>query len=83
MSLTRMKSDEEEVSDGTNTLVAFTAQLHEEATVPPTVSTTQPDNISDDEEELTEEELIANYQMLFHKWSKLTQNCGRREEEIE
>ncbi|GAA0184967.1 hypothetical protein LIER_32255 [Lithospermum erythrorhizon] len=60
-------SDEEEGSDGTNTFVTFTAQIHEELIVPPTVSTTQPDSISDDEEELTKEELIENYQMLFQK----------------
>ncbi|GAA0173512.1 hypothetical protein LIER_27109 [Lithospermum erythrorhizon] len=65
--------DEDEESDGTNTFVAFTAQIHGEGTVNPTMSHTQPDSISDDEEDLTEEELIVNYQMLFHKWSKLTQ----------
>ncbi|GAA0149771.1 hypothetical protein LIER_08867 [Lithospermum erythrorhizon] len=29
--------------------------------------------MSEDEGELTEEELMANYQLLFDKWSKLTQ----------
>ncbi|GAA0171616.1 hypothetical protein LIER_25604 [Lithospermum erythrorhizon] len=51
-------SDEDEGSDGTKNFVAFTAQILEEGTV----DHTEPDNISDNEEELTEEELIANYQ---------------------
>ncbi|GAA0186918.1 hypothetical protein LIER_34206 [Lithospermum erythrorhizon] len=66
-------SDEDEGSDGPNNFVSFTTQILEEGTVTPTVDHTQPDNIYDDEEELTEEELIENYQIFFHKWSKLTQ----------
>ncbi|GAA0145721.1 hypothetical protein LIER_36175 [Lithospermum erythrorhizon] len=75
-------SDEEEGSDGSNNFVAFTAQIHEEGIVPPTVNHTQPDSISDDEEKLTEEGLIANYQMLFYKWSKLTQTYTTVEVEL-
>ncbi|GAA0165521.1 hypothetical protein LIER_20906 [Lithospermum erythrorhizon] len=68
-----MKTMMYEGSDGTNNFVAFTAQILEEGMVTPTVDHTQPNSISDDEEELTEKELIANYQILFHKWSKRTQ----------
>ncbi|GAA0186246.1 hypothetical protein LIER_33534 [Lithospermum erythrorhizon] len=52
---------------------AFTARDIQEAMVNPSVNECLADNLSDDEGDLTEEELTANYQLLFIKWSKLTQ----------
>ncbi|GAA0169713.1 hypothetical protein LIER_24133 [Lithospermum erythrorhizon] len=66
-------SNEDEGSDNVNNFVAFTTQVSREGYVNPSTSHIQSGNITDDEEDLTEEELIANYQLLFHKWSKLTQ----------
>ncbi|GAA0175127.1 hypothetical protein LIER_28367 [Lithospermum erythrorhizon] len=53
--------------------VAFTARDTKESTVSPTVIDCSTDNMSDDEGDLTEEELMANYQMVFMKLSKLNQ----------
>ncbi|GAA0144988.1 hypothetical protein LIER_05287 [Lithospermum erythrorhizon] len=53
--------------------VAFTSKISTEDIINPIVMDHSSDNISDNKEELTEEELMANYQMLFIKWSKLTQ----------
>ncbi|GAA0184273.1 hypothetical protein LIER_31561 [Lithospermum erythrorhizon] len=66
-------SDKDEGSDSVNNFVAFTAQVFEKWFVNPSVSHIQYGNISDDEEDLTEEELIANYQLLFTKGLELTQ----------
>ncbi|GAA0164149.1 hypothetical protein LIER_19854 [Lithospermum erythrorhizon] len=38
-------------------------------------------NDSEDEGEITEEELMENYQMLFDKWSKLTKGYTLKEVE--
>ncbi|GAA0141345.1 hypothetical protein LIER_02509 [Lithospermum erythrorhizon] len=67
-------SDEEEWSDANvSNFFAFTSKVSTEDTVNPIVINHPSNNISDDEEQLTEEELMTNYQMLFIKWSKLSQ----------
>ncbi|GAA0153463.1 hypothetical protein LIER_37680 [Lithospermum erythrorhizon] len=66
-------SDEEEGSDTkVSNFIAFTSKISIEEPVNPTAIDHPSNNISDDEEELTKEELMGNYQMLFMKWSKLT-----------
>ncbi|GAA0151606.1 hypothetical protein LIER_10293 [Lithospermum erythrorhizon] len=54
-------SNEDELGDNVNNFVAFTAQVPGEGSVNPSMSHIQSDNISDDEEDLTEEELKVNY----------------------
>ncbi|GAA0156055.1 hypothetical protein LIER_13638 [Lithospermum erythrorhizon] len=76
------ESDKEEGSDNkVGDFVAVTARNSIEDTVSPTVIGHSIDNINDDEEDLTKEELMANYQMLFMKWSKLTQALTTDEKE--
>ncbi|GAA0159281.1 hypothetical protein LIER_43475 [Lithospermum erythrorhizon] len=64
--------EEEESTNEVNNFVAFTAWMDQKATVNPAVNNYGPDDESDEEEEITEEELMANYQLLFDKWSTLT-----------
>ncbi|GAA0149770.1 hypothetical protein LIER_08868 [Lithospermum erythrorhizon] len=64
---------EEESNNEVSNFVAFTARDVQEVIVNPSVNDYLPDSMSEDEGELTEEELMANYQLLFDKWSKLTQ----------
>ncbi|GAA0160084.1 hypothetical protein LIER_16719 [Lithospermum erythrorhizon] len=71
-------TDEDE-GNNSNTFVAFTAKIHQEESE--TECHYQSGSPSDDDGELTEEELIANCQMLFRKWTKLTQNCTSLETE--
>ncbi|GAA0164081.1 hypothetical protein LIER_19800 [Lithospermum erythrorhizon] len=60
------ETDEEEGNDNkVSNFVAFTVRNLNESTGSPTVVDHVSDNLSDDEEELTKEELMANYQMLF------------------
>ncbi|GAA0166071.1 hypothetical protein LIER_21318 [Lithospermum erythrorhizon] len=67
------ESDEEEGSDNNvNNFVAFTARDTKEDVVISIVNDCPTDTMSDDEGDLTKEELMANYQMMFMKWSKLT-----------
>ncbi|GAA0151708.1 hypothetical protein LIER_10368 [Lithospermum erythrorhizon] len=61
--------------------VSFTYKISIKEVVNPTVIDHPFDNINDDEQELTEEELMANYQMLFMKWSKLTKAYATGETE--
>ncbi|GAA0149222.1 hypothetical protein LIER_36889 [Lithospermum erythrorhizon] len=68
------ESNKEEESDNKfSNFVAFTARDSKEDMVSPIVIDHSIDNISDDEGDLTEEELMTNYQILFMKLSKLTQ----------
>ncbi|GAA0179371.1 hypothetical protein LIER_29961 [Lithospermum erythrorhizon] len=73
ITLSDEESNEEVMSDNNvNNFVAFMTNITKEHAVSPTVVDRPSDKISDDEEDLTKEELMANYQMLFMKWSKLT-----------
>ncbi|GAA0173850.1 hypothetical protein LIER_41605 [Lithospermum erythrorhizon] len=66
--------DEDEGGDHNETnFVAFTAQIQTSITFNAPINNRDIDPTSDDEGELTEEELVANYQMLFDKGSELTQ----------
>ncbi|GAA0150799.1 hypothetical protein LIER_43116 [Lithospermum erythrorhizon] len=69
-------NDDSDKKEGCNAnvsnFVAFTSKISTEDTVNPTVMDHPSDNINDDEEKITKEELMANYQMLFINWSKLT-----------
>ncbi|GAA0141568.1 hypothetical protein LIER_42665 [Lithospermum erythrorhizon] len=65
--------EEEESNNKVSNFVAFTARDTKETAVNPSVNEGVTDSISDEEGELTEEELMTNYQLLFIKWSKLTQ----------
>ncbi|GAA0186984.1 transmembrane signal receptor [Lithospermum erythrorhizon] len=72
-SLSDEETDEEEENNTeVSNFVAFTAHDVQESTINPIVNDCDPDSMSEEEEELTEEELMANYQLLFDKWSKLT-----------
>ncbi|GAA0173797.1 hypothetical protein LIER_41590 [Lithospermum erythrorhizon] len=53
--------------------VAFTTRDTQENAIIPSVNDFPIDIMSDEEGDLIEEELMANYQMLFMEWSKLTQ----------
>ncbi|GAA0163613.1 hypothetical protein LIER_19434 [Lithospermum erythrorhizon] len=67
------RTDKEEGSDNkVSNSVAFTARDTKEDVVTPTVNDCPIDTVSDKEEDLTQEELMANYQIMFMKWSKLT-----------
>ncbi|GAA0141048.1 hypothetical protein LIER_02283 [Lithospermum erythrorhizon] len=56
------ESDEEEENNNeVSNFVAFTAHDVQESTINPIDNDCDPDNISKDEEELTEDELMANY----------------------
>ncbi|GAA0153461.1 hypothetical protein LIER_37679 [Lithospermum erythrorhizon] len=65
-------SGEEGSDTKVSNFIAFTSKISIEEPVNPTAIDHPSNNISDDEEELTKEELMGNYQMLFMKWSKLT-----------
>ncbi|GAA0156043.1 hypothetical protein LIER_13627 [Lithospermum erythrorhizon] len=67
------ESDSEKVDteSNVNNFVAFTTVVSEEDSITPSVNDNH-DIDSEDEEEVTNKELIANYQMFYNKWSKLT-----------
>ncbi|GAA0148640.1 hypothetical protein LIER_08027 [Lithospermum erythrorhizon] len=76
------ETDEDEGRDHNETnFVAFTAQIQTGIIVNPPINNRDTDTVSDDEGEWTEEELVTNYQMLFDKWSKLTQAYISKEAE--
>ncbi|GAA0155188.1 hypothetical protein LIER_12970 [Lithospermum erythrorhizon] len=77
--LTTMRLDEGDHNE-TN-FVAFTIQIQTSITVNPPLNNCDTDPASDDEGELIEEELVSNYQMLFDKWSELTQGYTSKEAE--
>ncbi|GAA0141733.1 hypothetical protein LIER_02806 [Lithospermum erythrorhizon] len=68
---TTLSDDESDKEDGSdnkvNIFVAFTARNSIEDMVSPTLIDHPIENISDNEEDLTEEELISNNKMLFMK----------------
>ncbi|GAA0173246.1 hypothetical protein LIER_26902 [Lithospermum erythrorhizon] len=68
------ETEEEEESDNkASNFVVFTVRDTKEMVVNPSVNECTTDNMSDEEGDLTEEELMVNYQLLFMKWLKLTQ----------
>ncbi|GAA0167386.1 hypothetical protein LIER_22331 [Lithospermum erythrorhizon] len=62
-----------EGSEKVSNFVVFTARDLIETSVSPTIIDRSIDNTSDDEGDIMKKELMTNYQMLFIKWSKLTQ----------
>ncbi|GAA0163413.1 hypothetical protein LIER_19287 [Lithospermum erythrorhizon] len=67
------ETEEQEESDNkVSNFVAFTVRNTKEMDVNPSVNECTTDNMSDEEGDFTEEELMANYQLMFMKWSKLT-----------
>ncbi|GAA0184027.1 hypothetical protein LIER_31341 [Lithospermum erythrorhizon] len=72
--------ENEDVEDIVSNFVSFTAAISKKDSDTPTV-THSACHDSEDEGEITEEELMANYQMLFDKWSKLTEAYTLKEDE--
>ncbi|GAA0144459.1 hypothetical protein LIER_35938 [Lithospermum erythrorhizon] len=70
----------EDVEDTVSNFVAFTTAILKEDCVTPTLNQSAC-HYREDEGEITEEEIMANYQMLFDKWSKLTKTYTFKEAE--